>query len=168
MKTTSGCWSPATSTENPEDYAAKAGEFLREARGREPANGLVRLGLLGVPPIMSDLHQRLDEIGGQIVFNEVPRQFAMLPDGGSPPKSLVEQYRNYTYPYNVFFRLEDLKREIKRRELKGLVHYTQSFCYPADAGHHLAGKTAHAHSYPGGRPHRALGFQDQNAAGGFH
>ena len=114
---------------DPGAYAAKASEFLREAKQRGPNNGRARLGLLGVPPIMSDLHQRLEELGGQVVYNEIPRQFAMLPPDNGPAGSLVEQYRNYTYPYNVFFRLEDIKREVKRRRLDGLVHYTQSFCY---------------------------------------
>ena len=114
---------------DPAAYAEKAGEFLREVSQRKPSAGLVRLGLLGVPPIMNDLHQRLEELGGQVVLNEVPRQFAMLPDDENPSKSLVDQYRQYTYPYNVFFRLKDIAREVKRRDLQGLVHYTQSFCY---------------------------------------
>jgi benzoyl-CoA reductase/2-hydroxyglutaryl-CoA dehydratase subunit BcrC/BadD/HgdB len=41
----------------------------------------------------------------------------------------VEQYRAYTYPYGVFFRLKDIQREIERREIKGLIHYVQSFCF---------------------------------------
>lgn len=61
------------------------------------------------------------------MFNEVQRQFAMPPD--PDPGNLVEQYRRYTYPYDVFQRVEDIAREVKRRELDGLVHYTQSFCY---------------------------------------
>jgi benzoyl-CoA reductase/2-hydroxyglutaryl-CoA dehydratase subunit BcrC/BadD/HgdB len=41
----------------------------------------------------------------------------------------VERYLRYTYPYGIFARLEDIKREIKRRKIKGIIHYVQAFCY---------------------------------------
>jgi benzoyl-CoA reductase/2-hydroxyglutaryl-CoA dehydratase subunit BcrC/BadD/HgdB len=41
----------------------------------------------------------------------------------------VEQYRRYTYPYSFFTRLEDIKKEIQRRHIDGLIHYVQSFCF---------------------------------------
>jgi benzoyl-CoA reductase/2-hydroxyglutaryl-CoA dehydratase subunit BcrC/BadD/HgdB len=102
--------------------------FMRELAGRKPKKGKVRLGILGVPPIMNNLHEVLQELGGQVVFNEVPCQFAMLPwsDG---PQDLIEQYTRYTYPYDVFGRVEDIARQIQTRRLDGLVHYTQTFCY---------------------------------------
>ena len=87
----------------------------------------VRLGLVGVPPIMSDLHQVLEELGARVVFNEVPRQFAMPPLAADD--DLVEQYRRYTYPYDVFWRIQDIRRQVELRGLQGLVHYTQSFCF---------------------------------------
>ena len=59
------------------------------------------------------------------MFNEVQRQFAMPFD----TDDLVEQYALYTYPYDIFARIEDIKREIDRRNLAGLIHYTQSFCF---------------------------------------
>ncbi len=112
-----------------QDYHRRLLEFLASACRRPPRRQGVRLGILGVPPIMSDLHQRLEELGARVVFNEVPRQFAMPPAGDQASPDLVEQYLRYTYPYDVFHRLEDLRREIQRRRLQGLVHYTQSFCY---------------------------------------
>ncbi len=45
--------------------------------------------------------------------------------------SLVEQYVRYTYPYDLFFRLADVRQEIERRRLQGLIHYVQSFCFRA-------------------------------------
>ena len=45
------------------------------------------------------------------------------------PDDLVEQYALYTYPYDVFARIADIKREIDRRSIRGLIHYTQSFCF---------------------------------------
>jgi len=42
---------------------------------------------------------------------------------------LVEQYLRYTYPYDIWGRLHDLKEAVATRRLDGLVHYTQSFCF---------------------------------------
>ena len=59
------------------------------------------------------------------MFNEVQRQFAMPFD----TPDLVEQYRMYTYPYGVFRRIDDIQQEIERRNLDGIIHYVQSFCF---------------------------------------
>jgi benzoyl-CoA reductase/2-hydroxyglutaryl-CoA dehydratase subunit BcrC/BadD/HgdB len=77
----------------------------------------------------------------RILLNEMQRQFAMLPAvegerpsgsepaAGPPGADLLEQYLRYTYPYDVFARIEDVKREARRRRLHGLIHYVQSFCF---------------------------------------
>jgi benzoyl-CoA reductase/2-hydroxyglutaryl-CoA dehydratase subunit BcrC/BadD/HgdB len=115
---------------DPEDFHQRLRSFLAEADARPPRGPIkARLGILGVPTIMSDLHERLEEMGAAVVFNEVPRQFAMLPPHNGAELSLVEQYRRYTYPYDVFHRMADIKREVERRRIDGLVHYTQSFCF---------------------------------------
>lgn len=115
---------------DPDDFHQRLRKFLAQAEARPPrGQAKARLGILGVPTIMDDLHQRLEELGAAVVFNEVPRQFAMLPTGDGNDTSLVEQYRRYTYPYDVFHRIEDIKREIEKRRIDGLVHYTQSFCF---------------------------------------
>lgn len=110
---------------NPEEYAFKAQEFLRETKERKPKNEDIRLAYLGVPPIMDDLYTYLEEKGARVVFNEVQRQFSM-PFGVD---DLVEQYRLYTYPYGIFYRLEDALLEIEKRKVHGVIHYSQSFCY---------------------------------------
>ena len=35
----------------------------------------------------------------------------------------------YTYPYGVIDRINDIKQQIKERKIDGLIHYVQSFCY---------------------------------------
>ncbi|RLA77665.1 MAG: 2-hydroxyacyl-CoA dehydratase, partial [Deltaproteobacteria bacterium] len=32
-------------------------------------------------------------------------------------------------PYSFFFRLQDIKAEIERRQIDGLIHYVQAFCF---------------------------------------
>lgn len=110
---------------NPAQFDADVSSLLDQARSRLPAKNELRLGYIGVPPIVDDLYQYLEERGARVVFNEVQRQFTMPFDSGD----LVEQYRQYTYPYGIFFRLEDITREAARRGLDGVIHYAQSFCF---------------------------------------
>ncbi|MBI5445207.1 MAG: 2-hydroxyacyl-CoA dehydratase, partial [Deltaproteobacteria bacterium] len=111
---------------DPEAYGRKLDGLLEEARGRSPfGSDFVRLGYLGVPPILDGLYDFLEERGARVVFNETQRQFA-LPYLGDP---LVEAYCKYTYPYDVFGRIEDVRREIARRRIDGVIHYVQAFCF---------------------------------------
>jgi benzoyl-CoA reductase/2-hydroxyglutaryl-CoA dehydratase subunit BcrC/BadD/HgdB len=99
--------------------------FLTEVKQRRPRADGVRLGYLGVPPIFTDLYAYLEELGARVVFNELQRQFSMP----FATDDIVEQYLRYTYPYSFFTRLQDIKEEISRREIAGLIHYVQSFCF---------------------------------------
>lgn len=106
-------------------YSRKVADFLRQAEDRPLASPGVRLGLVGIPPIFTDLWDYLEELGAAVVFNEMPRQFSMP----YPDLDLVDQYLNYTYPYDIFGRLADLQEAVSTRRLDGLIHYTQSFCF---------------------------------------
>jgi benzoyl-CoA reductase/2-hydroxyglutaryl-CoA dehydratase subunit BcrC/BadD/HgdB len=110
---------------DPRAYARKVMDFLGEAEKRPHRSSVVRLGLVGIPPIFTDLWDYLEELGAAVVFNEMPRQFSMP----YPGLDLAEQYLRYTYPYDVFIRLADLEQAVKERRIDGLVHYTQSFCF---------------------------------------
>ena len=46
-------------------------------------------------------------------------------------EGLVDKYLNYTYPYDIDFRIKYIKEEIDARNLDGLIHYTQAFCHRA-------------------------------------
>ncbi len=110
---------------DPDAYAARLDAFLDEARTRPALAGPVRLGYVGVPPIVEGLYGFLESLGARVVFNETQRQFC-LP---YPDLPLDEAYRRYTYPYDVFGRVEDIRREIARRRIHGIVHYVQAFCF---------------------------------------
>ncbi|MEW6553280.1 MAG: 2-hydroxyacyl-CoA dehydratase family protein [Actinomycetota bacterium] len=116
---------------DPDAFGAKLEEFLVTARERardvswRRAADMVRLGYLGVPPIAPELYDHLEALGARVIFNETQRQFS-LP---SCAPDLVEKYRLYSYPYSVFYRLEDIEREVERRHLDGVIHYVQSFCF---------------------------------------
>jgi benzoyl-CoA reductase/2-hydroxyglutaryl-CoA dehydratase subunit BcrC/BadD/HgdB len=110
-------------------FHARLRDFLEQAQTRPCQARRPRLGLLGVPPIMEGLHTALEDMGAAVVYNEVPRQFAMLPPPIGDDSSLTAQYLRYTYPYDVFHRLEDIRRQARQRRLDGLIHYTQTFCF---------------------------------------
>jgi len=110
---------------DPVEWSRRASAFAAEASGRAPGRGFVPLAFVGVPPIVSGLHDGFERAGARFVLNEVQRQFAMPAPGGT----LVEQYLSYTYPYSFFERLADIRAEVARRGVRGVVHYVQSFCF---------------------------------------
>lgn len=107
---------------NPDEYHLKLKKILDNPV--KPCSG-VRLGVCGVPPVMNDLPFQLEAAGGCPVFYEIPRQFA-LPEY---EKGMTEAYSSYLYPYDLKSRITDLKKQIRIRELKGLIYYLQSFCH---------------------------------------
>lgn len=110
---------------NPDTFAEELSAFIESAQDRKPFTDEIRLAFIGVPPIFTDLYDVLESLGARVVFNEVQRQFSMPYD----TEDIYEQYIKYTYPYGIFARLEDIEVEIKKRNIDGVIHYTQSFCY---------------------------------------
>ncbi|MCA1927805.1 MAG: 2-hydroxyacyl-CoA dehydratase [Calditerrivibrio sp.] len=99
--------------------------FLSKAAGRKPIKNRICLGIIGVPTIFTDLYQFLDSKSVSVVFNEVQRQFSMPFMGDD----YYQNFLDYTYPYDIFHRLRDIKKEIEERKIDGIIHYVQSFCY---------------------------------------
>ena len=110
---------------DPEAFADEAGAFIEETNARDPLGHDLRLALIGIPPICEDFFDFLEQRGARVVYNEIPRQFAM-PDATA---TLVEQYSRYTYPYDVFRRIDDIREQVARRHVHGVIHYVQSFCH---------------------------------------
>jgi benzoyl-CoA reductase/2-hydroxyglutaryl-CoA dehydratase subunit BcrC/BadD/HgdB len=110
---------------DPEQFTREVEDFLVQAREAPSRGKELRLGYIGVPPIVGELYGYLEERGARVVYNETQRQFTMP----FPGAGLVEQYRLYSYPYSIFYRLEDINREARRRSLDGIIHYAQSFCF---------------------------------------
>jgi benzoyl-CoA reductase/2-hydroxyglutaryl-CoA dehydratase subunit BcrC/BadD/HgdB len=106
-------------------YESRLDHFLEEARQRAPMVESIRLGYLGVPPILDGMYEFLEMQGARVVFNEVQRQFSLPYEH----TDMVEQYLKYTYPYGIAERIEDVQNAIEERSLDGLIHYTQTFCF---------------------------------------
>lgn len=122
-------WLVSTSDFNgdPSAYRQDMAPLLEEVEKREPyPEDTIPLGYIGVPPIYAqELYPYLEGLGARVVYNEVQRQFAMP----YPGANLAEQYTNYTYPYSVFYRLQEITAEVERRRLQGIIHYVQAFCH---------------------------------------
>jgi benzoyl-CoA reductase/2-hydroxyglutaryl-CoA dehydratase subunit BcrC/BadD/HgdB len=110
---------------NTEIFEKELDQFIAQAKNAGEFTEELRLGFIGVPPIFTDLYEHVEKMGARVVFNEVQRQFAMP----FSEADLVEQYRLYTYPYGVFGRIADIRQEMERRNLDGIIHYVQSFCF---------------------------------------
>jgi benzoyl-CoA reductase/2-hydroxyglutaryl-CoA dehydratase subunit BcrC/BadD/HgdB len=108
-------------------YEQELGALLETYSKRQPfPDGETRLGYIGVPAVYArELYPFIERNGGRVVFNEVQRQFAMP----GPAGSLAEQYAAYTYPYSIHERLRDIRTEVRRRRIAGVVHYVQAFCH---------------------------------------
>jgi len=112
-------------TGDPVRFEEEIDDFLNKLNFALPYTQEIRLGYIGVPPIFGDLYQYIETLGARVVYNEIHRQFT-LPQAS---QDLIESYREYTYPYDIWGRLRDIQHESKKRKLHGLVHYTQSFCH---------------------------------------
>jgi benzoyl-CoA reductase/2-hydroxyglutaryl-CoA dehydratase subunit BcrC/BadD/HgdB len=107
-----------------DSYNKMAEDFLSEVSQRKSVGG-INVGYIGVPPILLDLYEFVEDKGLHVVFNETQRQFSLPYRSGG----IVQRYASYTYPYGIFARIEDIKKEIGRRRIQGIIHYVQAFCY---------------------------------------
>jgi benzoyl-CoA reductase/2-hydroxyglutaryl-CoA dehydratase subunit BcrC/BadD/HgdB len=111
--------------QDPISFESEIDSFLSSLAKRKEFKELLRLGYMGVPHIFNDFYSFIESLNARIVFNEMQRQFSMP----YLTTSLLDQYLSYTYPYDIFNRIEDIKKEVKRRQIDGLIHYVQSFCF---------------------------------------
>jgi len=100
---------------------------ITEIEKREPINKKLRLGFIGTPPMTCDIYEYVEAFNARFVYNEVQREFSF--PRGKMATNIFEQYYDYTYPYDIKFRLKEIKKQIEERSIDGIVHYTQAFCY---------------------------------------
>jgi len=106
-------------------FGKELDNFLEGVKKRKKGRGGIRIAYLGVPSVFDDLYEVLEELGAVVVYNEVQREFAMVKGG----RNLIEQYLNYTYPYDIFYRVKEISKELKQRRVQAIIHYGQTFCH---------------------------------------
>lgn len=112
-----------------ESFQNRLVEKRDEISRRKPLNHKLRLAYIGVPPMTGDIYDFVETLDSRIVYNEVQREFAF--PRHQKANNIYEQYYDYTYPYDVMFRLDEIKRQIEEREIDAVIHYTQAFCHKA-------------------------------------
>lgn len=110
-------------------YEEEIKKAITEIKKRNENNKKIRLGYIGVPPMTGDIYTFVEKVDACFVYNEVQREFAF--PRAYESKSIFEQYYDYTYPYDIHFRINELKKQIEERKLDAIIHYTQAFCYRA-------------------------------------
>ncbi len=108
-------------------FDSQLSEAIIDIEKRKPTEKKVRLGYIGVPPINAGIYDFIETCDARVVYNEVQRQFTLVDAIGD--NDIVEEYRQFTYPYSLNGRLEDIKKNIKLREIDGIIHYAQAFCF---------------------------------------
>ncbi len=93
----------------------------------EPPKELKPVAIIGVPPIMDDFHKVCWDVGLKVVFDEMPYEF--VERGGTTLEEMATSYAKYTFARPLEFRFENLKEVIAKREVAGLIHYTQYACH---------------------------------------
>jgi benzoyl-CoA reductase/2-hydroxyglutaryl-CoA dehydratase subunit BcrC/BadD/HgdB len=110
-------------------FEADLKKVICDIKNKEPVIKKLRLGYIGVPPMTPDIYGFVEKFNANFVYNEVQREFA-FPRVDSA-LNIFQQYYDYTYPYNIEFRIKELQKQISERKLDGIIHYTQAFCYRA-------------------------------------
>jgi len=85
------------------------------------------VALLGTPPIYSDFHEFLESIGFRVVFDEMPNEF--IRHSGSTIDEIAGEYAGYTFARNIQYRVKFLIKELKKRNVDGVIHFHQFACH---------------------------------------
>ncbi len=86
-----------------------------------------RIALIGVPPIYHDFHEVAQSLDLQIVFDELPYEF--IRHSGANIREAARDYSDYTFARPLDFRIKFLQEELKKRNVDGIIHYTQFACH---------------------------------------
>lgn len=108
-----------------EKFSKEIDDLIEKAYKRNIEKKYVRIGCIGVPTINPAMYDFIESKNCKIVFNEVQRQFSIV----SENPDYVKRYLEYTYPYGIMDRIKDIKEQVENRQIDGLIHYVQSFCY---------------------------------------
>lgn len=114
---------------NIEEFEDQIKKAIEDTEKKKPINKKLRLAYIGVPPMTGDIYEFVENLNARFVYNEVQREFA-FPRGIEKP-NIFQQYYDYTYPYDIKFRIKELKKQIKERKIDAIIHYTQAFCHRA-------------------------------------
>ncbi|MHB8061877.1 MAG: 2-hydroxyacyl-CoA dehydratase family protein, partial [Ruminiclostridium sp.] len=100
---------------NIESYENQLKQAISDISLRKSENKNIRLAYLGVPPMTVDLYEFVEDLDARIVYNEVQREFAF--PRAEEATDIFMQYYDYTYPYDIRFRIKEIQRQLELREI---------------------------------------------------
>ncbi len=112
---------------NPTAFGEELRSYLQEQEEEDEPNFTARIALLGVPPINHDFHAVCQELGIQVVYDELPHEF--LRCRGKTFAQITESYMNYSFSRHLNYRLNLVKELLEKRKVDGVIHYTQYACH---------------------------------------
>ncbi|HEY9245697.1 MAG TPA: 2-hydroxyacyl-CoA dehydratase family protein [Candidatus Methanoperedens sp.] len=86
-----------------------------------------RVALIGVPPIYHDFHDTAQSLGLHIVFDELPYEF--IRHTGENIGEMARDYCDYSFAGPLDSRISFLQEELEKRNIDGIIHYTQFACH---------------------------------------
>ncbi|WP_421078529.1 2-hydroxyacyl-CoA dehydratase family protein [Methanothermococcus sp. Ax23] len=86
-----------------------------------------RIAIIGIPPIFNDFYEYLEDIGIHCVYNELAYEFIRM--GGKSINEIVDSYSTYSFANHIKHRIKIIKKELKKRKVDGVIHYTQMSCH---------------------------------------
>ncbi len=87
----------------------------------------LKIGLIGIPPIYKDFHSTALSFGLNIIYDELPYEFVRY--SGENLSEISKSYSNYVFAQDIKRRIESINKEIERRKIEGIIHYTQYACH---------------------------------------
>jgi benzoyl-CoA reductase/2-hydroxyglutaryl-CoA dehydratase subunit BcrC/BadD/HgdB len=114
---------------NMDSFENQLEQAISDISMRKSENKNIRLAYLGVPPMTVDLYAFVEGLDARIVYNEVQREFAF--PRAEEATDIFMQYYDYTYPYDIGFRIKEIQKQIELRKIDAVINYTQAFCYRA-------------------------------------
>ncbi len=105
-------------------FEKKLDEAIQTSEDVDYAN---KIAVVGLPPIYRDFHEVAASFGLHIVYDELPYEFVRI--SGTTIKELARNYSTYTFARNISYRLNSIKRELSKRDIEGVIHYTQYSCH---------------------------------------
>jgi benzoyl-CoA reductase/2-hydroxyglutaryl-CoA dehydratase subunit BcrC/BadD/HgdB len=109
---------------NLKKYKCKIEETLDK---EDSINYQKRIAMIGVPPIFSDFYECLEKIGIHCVYNELAYEFIRM--GGKSINQIIDSYSTYTFANHIMHRIKIINKELKKRKIDGVIHYTQMACH---------------------------------------
>jgi benzoyl-CoA reductase/2-hydroxyglutaryl-CoA dehydratase subunit BcrC/BadD/HgdB len=114
---------------NPLMFERELKDFIATAGNRKQMTHTLRIAYVGVPPVLSDIYDFVELCDARVVYNEVQKEFAFI--DADEHATVYDQYLNYSYPFDMPFRITKINYELKKRKVDGIIHYTQAFCHRA-------------------------------------